>query len=263
MLLPWTRPTKIFWGQHGMVICRKGTLGESFPASLTSYQPAMSNWKDFIAQLTDLSPTLKHQSVDIILPNHLVQFAIMPEHNVVFRQRDLDALSRHHLKKRYGDATSDWQIEIAHQGYRQPYILCATPIQLVQQLESLASEHSWTLNSIQPLFAYLSYLYRRQFKKAELIIIAEPQHVLSAHKLKGIWQNISVCKPTESTSAEQIFSLVKRYQLSEGHHKTSRILAFGPNKLFPEIWPDQAVVTYLEMPHDTVARRATELEYAS
>lgn len=103
-------------------------------------------------------------SVSVILSNHFVRYALVPQSDGVHGAEEEIALARYHFAKLHGEPSRAWDVRLSEPAADGPRIACAIDAGLLRSLrECFPRDARPRLISVQPYFAAALNAWRAQF----------------------------------------------------------------------------------------------------
>ncbi len=163
----------------------------------TAVQSDTAPWQ---ATLTTLAGALAEFSsrpgdVEIILSNHFVRYALVPDSEQINSAAEEQALVRHHFTRLYGGSAENWVLRLSDPGVDAgPRLASAVDAGLLEGLGALFRPGKLTLCSIQPnLMAAFNDLRPRLASDAWFALI-EPGRLCLARFEHNQWRALKTIK---------------------------------------------------------------------
>jgi hypothetical protein len=146
-------------------------------------QPWQGALEDFARRIAALR---KRVDVTVVLSNHFVRYAVLPEQDGAATPEEELALARFHLTKIHGERVKGWEVRISER------LACAIDAQLLEGLKSCFSRKGKArLVSVQPrlMAAYNGARSRIPREGAWLLLVESGRTCLARVAAKG-WASV-------------------------------------------------------------------------
>jgi len=163
--------------------------------------------QEAVSALQQVAADVPAGKLRLILSNHFVRYAILPWQPGLYSRSDWLALAQHAFKKRYGQATEQWQITVDLHRYGEAVLACATDAALVDDIQQIGSAHGWQLCHMEPLLS--AVMRHAPAHKVEWLLLAEPERLLLCERTTG-WQAVSVMAPPPGEMLSQTAQMLNR-----------------------------------------------------
>jgi hypothetical protein len=160
---------------------------EAEPAELDSAEP----WRGALERLKT-RPWPQRADVTVILSNHFVRYAVVPQQDAASPDEEL-ALARFHFARIHGERAKGWEVRLSGE------LACAMDTALLAGLKEIFSNQKGVrLVSVQPhLMAAYNRARRRIPRGGAWLLLAEPQRVCLARLAARGWAWVYNGRDTE------------------------------------------------------------------
>lgn len=149
-------------------------------------------WHGALAALPDLLRKIAKPgiSVDVVLSNHWVHYAVLPGDPGLRRATDLHALATIVFDKHYGALSREWELKVSPTRRGQPMMASGVPRELLESLRAACSGEV-RLRAIQPALMPAANRVRRHLDRGHAIVaLIETGRVTVAHCHDGAWRQV-------------------------------------------------------------------------
>lgn len=186
----------------------QGSVGEEEP------------WRGALEELKGQVAALRGRvDVTVVLSNHFVRYAVLPEQDGTATPEEELALARFQFAKIHGERVKGWEVRVCEQ------LACAVDAALLSEMRGIFSRHKGArLVSVQPyLMAAYNRSRRRIPREGAWLLLAEAERTCLARLAPRGWASVHNGRETDAeellerersrASGERLPSLVLREQL--------------------------------------------------
>jgi hypothetical protein len=153
----------------------------------------------------------RRRALDLVLSDALVRYAVVPWSDLVRTPAQSEQFARLILEPVLGSAT-DWHVRCSPAGYRQAYLACALPCELLRQIDPWpADSRATVVRSVTPLFMQVFNDSAVSLPDEGMLIINGPDRCMIAGWRARVWQGIRPY-PVQHDASE-LLALTRREQL--------------------------------------------------
>lgn len=245
----WRDQLRIFLAPHqaSLVRIRRGwspRVDVQRTLACTAVVPsATTPWQATLATLATALPEFSSRpgDVQVILSNHFVRYALIPDSDQINSAAEEQALVRHHYTRLYGGNAENWVLRLSDPGVDAgPRLASAVDAGLLQGLNEVFRSGKLTLCSIQPnLMAAFNDL-RAQLATHTWFALVEPGRLCLARFEHSQWRALKTIK-IGATWLPDLLTLLGRERLLAGIDTTADnapVYVYAPG--CSEITPAQA-----------------------
>jgi hypothetical protein len=201
--------------------------------------------------LADALPTLvpRPGDAEVVLSNHFVRYALVPDTDQVSRAAEEQALMRHCYTRTYGPDAQHWVLRLDDAGSGAGLrVASAVDAPLLDGLDALLRPGKLTLRSIQPGLMAAFNDCRPQLSGDGWFVLVEPGRLCLARLRGHQWQALKSIK-TGAAWLPDLLVLLQRERLlagaDPGDTATARVYVYAPD--VPAITPAQAKENGLQL----------------
>lgn len=135
-------------------------------------------------------------SVTIVLSNHFVRYAVVPQSAGVSGAEEELALARYYFTKVHGEQSRSWEVRLSDIGSNGPRVACAVDAGLLAALHAcFPPDGRPRLVSVQPLLMSAFNFWRGRFPKAGAwLLLVEPERACLALLFGRNWIRVQNTK---------------------------------------------------------------------
>jgi hypothetical protein len=126
----------------------------------------------------------------VVLSNHFARYALLPWHPELTTRGEREALARHLLRDKYGEAADAWSVHLGVPAYGQNTLACAIDSALGEAVRSLADEHGLRLASMQSLLGLACDEFAPQLGRDAALFVLEPGRLCCVAVRGGDWHAV-------------------------------------------------------------------------
>lgn len=135
----------------------------------------------------------------VVLSNHFARYALLPWHGELTTRAEREALARHLLRDKYGEAADAWSVHLGVPAYGTNTLACAIDLALGEALRSLADEHGLRLASLQSLLGLACDEFAPQLDRDAGLFVLEPGRLACVAVRGGQWQAVQSVRVSPAT----------------------------------------------------------------
>jgi len=155
---------------------------------------------------------LQGRTIDLVLSNKFLRFAVLPWQPNVVTRRDWNALATHVFRERYGALADGWKVKVSFGQVGERVVATAMDQDLYESLLASAKQLHFKWGLIEPLAARLLNQTKREYMAA---LIVEPQHLLLCEKSQSEFKDFLVMSPLAGEEATYAAEMLARWQLQQ------------------------------------------------
>lgn len=154
-------------------------------------QPWQGALEDFARRIAALR---KRVDVTVVLSNHFVRYAVLPEHDSATTPEEELALARFHFTKIHGDRVKDWEVRVFDG------LACAIDAALLEGIKNAFPRTGKSkLISVQPrLMAAYNAARQRIPREGAWLVLAEPGRTCLARVATRGWASVHNGRETDT-----------------------------------------------------------------
>jgi len=152
-------------------------------------------------------PAWRSRRVEVVLSQHFVRHVLTPPPGKALSRAEERALVEASLRDVYGDAASQWNVQVLGQPPRHGLIGAAVDAAFTRQLDALLARHGFRDVAIRPLASYAAR--RLPAKLSGWWALAEPGWLTLFGSVGGAWLHLAG-QPVEDAWAEVLPDLIAR-----------------------------------------------------
>jgi hypothetical protein len=161
--------------------------------------------------------------VSVVLSNHFVRYAVVPQQDGAATREEELALARFHFARIHGERAKAWEVRLSPES-RGAQLACAIDAALLEAIKSSFARSKARLVSVQPhLMAVFNGLRRRIPREGAWLVLAERERTCLARLAQRGWASVHNGRETDAadlierersrSSGEPLPSLVLKHQL--------------------------------------------------
>ncbi len=190
-----------------------------------------ATWSGAIAVLESALPELaeRHASAKVILSNHFVRYALIPQSDALEGEKEELAYVQHVFKEMYGSDVTRWELRISADA-GQTQVASAVDAALLAALRELFERLQIELKAIQPhlMHAYNACLTDLHRSSAWLALV-ESGNLCLALLQQGRWSWMRTIRTGAHWHKELPFLLNREALVANIEHNVDEVLLWAPD----------------------------------
>ncbi|MDN2709872.1 hypothetical protein O0880_10650 [Janthinobacterium sp. SUN118] len=175
-----------------------------------------AEWAPALAALDSwLAGNKMAATVEFILSDRLVRYAMMPWSAEITSEAERGAMAQIHFQSLYGATAGAWEIQMSPAGYEQARLACAIDPQLLHALRALVSTHKLRLASLRPYLMNVVKQWRKQMTGDALLAVMESDQCTMAGFKNGGWCSVRGIR-LQTHAATDMGLLIERELVLQG-----------------------------------------------
>ena len=154
--------------------------------------PGDAPWRRALAALESALPEFGERPANavVILSNHFVRYALVPNSEQIGTAAEEQALMRHSFARVYGDAVERWALRLSDADGAGLRVASAIDQELRESLRALLAATRLKLGSIQPGLMTAFNQWRRRVAGSAWLAVVEPGRLCLARLQDKRWQSL-------------------------------------------------------------------------
>jgi hypothetical protein len=243
--LLWRKSTKVLIEPAGISIAPAGGKAVYLENNKHADSPEQC-WHQLVSLLEQNKSQLLKQKVKFVLSPHFACTNVMPWRDNIFKSADWQAIAQSHYFSVYGNDGESKKINVLTQGFAKPVLYMATNSTWVSQLEGLAAEAGFELDSITSQFNDVSAQFKRRIGANDWLLLVSDNYLVLATRYQSNWQQFSVASPIDTQS--EAVRLVNRAMALQ-QHKPKKLHIIGVEQDGLASLREQVQLNVLMLPH--------------
>lgn len=242
MSLQWFKPTTIALTPESITI--NSGAKDIRTIDVPPSSAGKSSLGHVLAEFENFTASITAKNIKFIISNQYVRYGVLPWQADVYSQQDWQSLAENHLTEIHGNVVASWKVSVAMQGFGKPLLVSAVDLHVIAQLETLAEQNSWEIESIEPALVTISN-HHHKLRNNDWLMMIEPQHAILMKMFKGRVNEISIISPQKGQESVESEKLIKRSLLLQSEVSPKAIYLFGESILLPNMLVDNIKITPL------------------
>jgi hypothetical protein len=193
--------------------------------------PDVNNQADSfsLSMLDDtLNKVTAKKKISVVLSNQYVRYLVLPALPILTKKKGIADFAKHAFMEAFGEASAHWTIVVNPFNHGKSLLVCATPTQLIQQLQTKCQQLKFKLNTIQPyLMAGFNLIRKKSRHTLSCLVQVESDGFLIALIAEQSWVRVVYFKQT-LTSAAMLKQIIQREMLlAEWPNQAVSLFTFG------------------------------------
>ncbi len=208
----------------------------------------MPNWTSALVALAQVltAEEWRHGDLSIVLSNHFMRYQVVPWRDELRDESELIGYVRQLMSGAYGRRSADWSVEISIDGVGQPCVGSAVDIQLIHELQAIATHQGRRLVSVRPLLMEAFNWAKAWLKTAcQWLVIVEDGMICAALVGHGRWVVVRTCRTGSDWPAELVAMLEREQFLVDEAESAQTVLLHVVNGEPMELPANQWTVRHL------------------
>lgn len=152
----------------------------------------------------------------VVVSNQWLRYKLLPAMPPMQSQAASLAIAREMFMETYGDAASQWRIQLAPLPQGDSQFACAMDQALLKAIGSMAEQSGCRLVSVQPAMMQAYNLIYRQQRGLSCLVQVEPGRIHLAMLRDGHWLGLSACASQAQDWPRHLVALLQRETLRLG-----------------------------------------------
>jgi hypothetical protein len=224
--------------------------------SLTSAGACYPNSHSLCEALLKVAAQIEDKSVRFIISNHHARYLSLPWQSGLISREDWVAVAQHAFRTQFGGMAEQWEVRVNFSGYGKPVTACAMDQALIDDLYAIATENTWHITAIEPL--WMAVMQRVSLNHDNIWLLqVEPERALLCEYIDGEWQRFSVVNPPAGQEQAQCLQLLTRQlQLVNSANKPKQVQVCAPTNLKGDWQSDLVKINVLPLSGRTSSNSA-------
>jgi hypothetical protein len=170
---------------------------------------------DFSLSMLDdtLNKVTSTKKISVVLSNQYVRYLVLPALPILTKKKAIADFAAHAFMEAFGEASTQWTVVVNPFNHGKSLLACATPTQLIHQLQTKCQQLKFKLNTIQPyLMAGFNLIRKKSRHTLSCLVQVENDGFLIALIAEQSWIKVVYFKQT-LTSAALLKQIIQREML--------------------------------------------------